>query len=137
MDIPSSVTPKQLESLLNEILRNDQKLPYAFFLSEKLLETDLQQHLVKNNVSVEASLSVVYQPQAVFRVRPITRCSGSLEGHTEAVLNVSFSPDGKRLATGSGDTTVRLWDLNSQTPSHTLKVKSTQVVVISGMIIGT
>lgn len=125
MDISSSVTPKQLESLLNEILKNDQILPYAFFLAEKLLETDLQQHLLKNNVSVEASLRVVYQPQAVFRVRPITRCSGSLEGHTEAVLNVSFSPDGKRLATGSGDTTVRLWDLNSQTPSHTLKVKST------------
>lgn len=137
MDISSSVTPKQLESLLNEILKNDQKLPYAFFLAEKLLETDLQQHLVKNNVSVEASLRVVYQPQAVFRVRPITRCSGSLEGHTEAVLNVSFSPDGKRLATGSGDTTVRLWDLNSQTPSHTLKVKSIWVIVISVIITGT
>eukprot|EP00210_Caulerpa_lentillifera_P000986 g950.t1 len=125
------VTPNQLEALLNEILQNDQKLPYAFFLSEKLLETDLQQHLEKNNVSVEASVKIVYQPQAVFRVRPITRCSSSLEGHTEAVLNVSFSPDGKRLATGSGDTTIRLWDLNSQTPSHTLKGHRNWVLVVS------
>jgi len=50
------VTPKQLESLLNEILKNDQKLPYVFFLAEKLLETDLQQHLVNSNVSVELRL---------------------------------------------------------------------------------
>lgn len=40
-------------------------------------------------------------------------------GHTEAVLSVAFSPDGRQLATGSGDTTVRLWDLNTQTPSFT------------------
>lgn len=43
----------------------------------------------------------------------------SIEGHAEAVLSVSFSPDGRHLASGSGDTTVRLWDLNTQTPMYT------------------
>jgi WD40 repeat protein len=42
-----------------------------------------------------------------------TREVWSLKGHTLLALDVVFSPDGLRLATTSGDHTVRLWDLTT------------------------
>jgi ribosome assembly protein 4 len=64
-------------------------------------------------------LELTYKPEAMFRIRPITRASSTLEGHSEAVLSATFSPDGSMLASGSGDTTVRIWDLNTETPMYT------------------
>ena len=61
-------------------------------------------------------IPVQYRPEAMFAIRPITRASSTLEGHSEAVLSVAFSPDGTKLASGSGDTTVRTWDLGTQCP---------------------
>ena len=37
----------------------------------------------------------------------------TLTGHKSSVLGVSFSPDGKYLATGSWDNTAKLWDVES------------------------
>jgi WD40 repeat protein len=34
----------------------------------------------------------------------------TLKGHTRPVFHVAFSPDGTRLASSSGDETVRVWD---------------------------
>ena len=42
-----------------------------------------------------------------------------LEGHNSTVISVSFSPDGKTLASGSGDNTIKLWNLETGTEIRT------------------
>jgi ribosome assembly protein 4 len=122
LNIPVDITPEQLTLLLNNLLENEDPMPYSFFVDDKEIMEDFYQDIIHAaEKSTEEKFMITYQPQAVFKVRTVTRCSSSLNGHTEAVLSVCFSPDGKMLATGSGDTTVRVWDLSTETPRFTLK----------------
>ncbi len=41
------------------------------------------------------------------------RLRRNLPGHTASVLSVAFSPDGRRLASGSADGAALLWDLDT------------------------
>jgi hypothetical protein len=45
----------------------------------------------------------------------------TLKGHTDTVFGVAFNPDGQRLASGSGDYTVKVWDATSGQELLTLK----------------
>jgi ribosome assembly protein 4 len=92
-------------------------VPYSFFVNDievvSTLESDLKD--VFKDLK-EATIEINYIPQATYRVNPATRCASTLSGHSESIIVVAFSPDGKRLASGSGDRTVRFWDLNTNTP---------------------
>jgi WD40 repeat protein len=56
--------------------------------------------------------------------RPIRR----LEGHTVGVFDVTFSPDGRYVATSCADGLVRIWDLSRPSPEPETRLKhATQV----------
>jgi WD40 repeat protein len=51
----------------------------------------------------------------------------TLEGHSSSVYSVVFSPDGSKLASGSGDRTVRVWDVATGQVERTLEGHSGSV----------
>lgn len=73
-------------------------MPYSFTVNDTEITSDLTNDiLIPQKVSSESVLTIVYQPQSVFKVNAMTRCSSTLTGHTEAILSVVFSPDGKNV----------------------------------------
>ncbi|KNC78588.1 notchless protein like 1 [Sphaeroforma arctica JP610] len=126
LDLPQDITPKLLEALLNQLLEAEEpdreRNPYTFYINDQELVTDVGTHIEKHmEDNGEQIIDITYRPQAVFKVRAVTRCAATIPGHAEAVLQVQFSPDGKRLVSGSGDTTVRFWDIGTNTPQYTCK----------------
>ncbi|KAL7039105.1 hypothetical protein ACKWTF_009804 [Chironomus riparius] len=131
IDLPIDVDTKQLELICNALLKNEEQTPYLFFINDEEIKTNLKESIVTKSVDLENVLNIVYQPQAVFRVRAVTRCTSSMPGHAEAVVALSFSPDSTQLASGSGDTTLRLWDLTTETPKFTCTGHKNWVLVVS------
>ena len=59
--------------------------------------------------------------------------TATLKEHTGPVTSVSFSPDGRRIASGGGfgDITIRLWDASTGEELHTLKGHTNDVLSVN------
>ena len=74
----------------------EESIPFSFFVNDVEITEQLENALDKDALeSAESVLEIIYQPQAVFKVRAVTRCTSTIEGHAEAVISVQFSPDGR------------------------------------------
>ncbi|KAG8982746.1 hypothetical protein FRB90_006576 [Tulasnella sp. 427] len=144
VSLPADLAREGLEGLVNNLKGSaDDPVPFAFHVplpstdkpsstedqSQKPAPTrlavttnilaDVLKHPL-NTYTTEDVLAIHCTPQSIFRVRPATRCSSTLTGHSSPILCASFSPTGRLMATGSGDMTCRLWNLDSETPWATL-----------------
>eukprot|EP00814_Leptocylindrus_danicus_P019592 CAMPEP_0116030348 /NCGR_PEP_ID=MMETSP0321-20121206/16801_1 /TAXON_ID=163516 /ORGANISM="Leptocylindrus danicus var. danicus, Strain B650" /LENGTH=564 /DNA_ID=CAMNT_0003505137 /DNA_START=59 /DNA_END=1749 /DNA_ORIENTATION=+ len=134
MDVSIDLTTDNLTDLVNQLISGDdednKKQMYNFYANlggNKEVEfdhADLADFIMEHHVSTEDILKIRYSPQSVFQVRSVSRCTDTLPGHTEAILHVSYSPNGKYLASGGGDTTVRFWDSFTNMPRYTGKHKN-------------
>jgi WD40 repeat protein len=57
--------------------------------------------------------------------------TGTLTGHTSSVWSVAFSPDGKLLASGSVDKTIKLWDVATGREVRTLSGHTSWVTSVA------
>ncbi|CVK99421.1 putative WD40-repeat (notchless) [Fusarium sp. NRRL 25303] len=133
IEVPlADASEKNLSLLLNTLLAREKEefLPYRFRIhipdTDIIVDqypTDLLQLLRNHGIEnpFETTVTLSAEPQAVFKVQPVTRMSHKIPGHGEAILAAQFSPkNSNRLATGSGDKTARIWDTDTGTPKYTL-----------------
>ena len=59
------------------------------------------------------------------------KCLQTLEGHSDNVYSVAYSPDGTKIISGSGDNTVKIWNANTGQCLQTLEGHSDWVVSVA------
>ena len=54
-----------------------------------------------------------------------------LEGHTRGVISIAFSLDGRRIASGSRDKTIELWETETGNPVRTFQGHDEEVTLVA------
>src|SRR6266404_529309 len=111
------MVPRQTEIV--NLLGDCARMARGFYPTISLACLQLHHHVIPF-LPVESRLSQVYGPKLQHgveithgRERKWSPCVRVLEGHRNRCYCVSFSPDGGRLASGSGDHTIRLWNTST------------------------
>ena len=88
-------------------------------------------YLGARRTALEA-ITLSYSPEAEAALRQSWESNSAiLEGHSYSVRSVCWSPDGKYLASGSGDKTVIIWDAKSGEIIKTLEGHSSVINSVS------
>ena len=130
---PSGITVKACRGLSGEReavveFEYDGDIPSAYGSSSVSSLSDLIAHPLHIQV-VDSEGDVAWTNFMLVEVSPYL--IATLEGHTEEVASVAFSPDGTLLASGSLDDTVKLWDVSTERQIATLPGRPPLLVAFS------
>lgn len=75
--------------ILAFFFNQDESVPYSFFVNESEITGSLKETLETQTLETEKVVEIVYQPQAVFKVRAVTRCTSTIPGSIHSLI-ISF-----------------------------------------------
>ena len=126
----------------NKAKNEEDNTPYSFYIDvgdgegkSNSIEFDpslaLSHYVKKYGISTEKNIKISYIPLCVYKVRSVTRCADTIKGHADAVLHCAYSPCSKFLATGSGDSTIRVYDSSNGMPKESIAALKDHVLCVS------
>ena len=119
--LPATTTTKDMNTLINQMLGNEEPTPYSFYVDDNKIMGALS--TLAETQSTEKVLKIVYRPEAAFGIRAVSFCSATLPGHSHTILCIAFSNTGLDLATGGGDGSVIFWDMSRQAERQKVPIK--------------
>lgn len=119
--IPRESAPRELDKVLHGLLKNgsfEDDMAFSYYVDGKEIISTLEEALCSPaaHLDNEKLIIIRFAVNSPVPSQLISRCRSTLSGHEDVILCVAFSPNGKYLASGSGDGTVRFWDINTATP---------------------
>jgi ribosome assembly protein 4 len=130
--LPVETTTLDLNIMINKLKKLEEATSFVFMIDNHEIRNNLLDTLKKlTNFTSESIINIIYRPESLFSVKPLTRASSTLEGHTDSILCVQFSGNGKYLASGGGDTTVRFWDIETETPIYNGELHKSWVLMLA------
>ncbi|MCR4321230.1 MAG: NB-ARC domain-containing protein [Candidatus Brocadiaceae bacterium] len=91
---------------------------------------DTASKIIENNMGTR---TILHNKSSLPPFNPHPGTLHTLEGHTREVSTVSLTPDGRRAVSGSGDSTLRVWDVESGQWLRTLEGHTGSVHAVSLM----
>ena len=116
------------------IMNQDRELKESksVILAEKAMDRIKKGDYLGARRSALEAITLSYSPEAEAALRQSwEKNNGTLEGHSSIVYSVSWSPDGKYLASSSYDKTLIIWDAKSGERLKTLEGHSSIVYSVS------
>ncbi|BAZ18044.1 WD-repeat protein [Calothrix sp. NIES-4071] len=126
---------------LSEIRRTDAEVAKLSITAEKYFGRNDQEAALVQALKAGKQLKSVWQPWVTAGTQMLAVSTlqevvynfqvKTLKGHTDVVFGVSYSPDGKTLASTSSDKTIKLWNTETGKAIQTIKGHTSSIINVS------